>query len=89
MELFIYIERLKELNQFWKNWICNILLLRKIATERNCNLMLKGINTKDREELCSSIGCKRKCKESEIRKGNRQNSQKKSHAKGILTGHDT
>ena len=41
-----------------------------MATERYYNLVVKGINTKDREELSSTVGSKRKYEESEARKGN-------------------
>lgn len=41
-----------------------------MATERHYNLVLSGVNTKDKEELSSMVGCKRKYEESEARKGN-------------------
>lgn len=41
-----------------------------MATERHYNPVLIGINTKDREELSSTVGYKRNYEGSEAKKGN-------------------
>lgn len=49
-----------------------------MAMERHYNPVLKGTNTKAREELSSTVGCKRKYEEPEASKGNiDKNIQKK------------
>lgn len=56
-----------------------------MAMERHYNPVLKGTNTKAREELSSTVGCKRKYEEPEASKGNiDKNIQKKNPDKRSL-----